>query len=93
MQEANALFQVDDKVSVGTQPIYRLILTATIAMGWWGVDRVQRNATLIAVEGADTQIRYNCDLRRRGAAARLLSPTMKFNIPGSLVQKTKAPST
>jgi hypothetical protein len=92
VQEANALFQVDDEFYAGTQPIYRLILKASDRDGLvGGVDRVQRNATLIAVEGADTQIRYNCDLRRRGASSFGSSPpTMKFNIPTDRLYKNKS---
>ncbi len=43
----------------------------------------QMNATFIATRGADTDIRYNIGLRRRGAGSRNDNPrTMRASIPG-----------
>jgi len=82
-QEANAFFQVDDGVYAGRQPVYRIIMRATDRNGQINqFDRVQRNATLITVEGGDVQIRHNCFTRRRGASSfGSTPPTMKLGIP------------
>ncbi|HXJ59575.1 MAG TPA: lamin tail domain-containing protein [Verrucomicrobiae bacterium] len=92
VQEANALFQVDDEAYTGNQPVYRLIMAPADRNGLLNAtDRIQHNATLITVEGADTQVRYNCDVRRRGASSFGSSPpTMKLNIPDDRLWKGKS---
>ena len=82
-QEANALFQVDDEFYAGKQPVYRIIMRPSDRNNFFGnFDRVQRNATLITVEGSDVQIRHSCFTRRRGASSfGSTPPTMKFGIP------------
>jgi Lamin Tail Domain/Bacterial Ig domain/CotH kinase protein/Putative Ig domain/Long Rib domain len=92
VQEANALYQVDDEVYGGTQPLYRLILRAADRNGFLNqFDRVQRNATFITVEGGDTKLRYNCGVRRRGASSfSATPPTMKLNIPSDHLWNNKS---
>ncbi len=87
VQDANAMFQVDDEAYAGKQAIYRMVMRAgdlselnsrTDQAG----GRTKRNVTLITIEGGDVQIRYNCATRRRGASSFGRNPpTMKFDIP------------
>ena len=82
-QVANALFQVDNEGYSGSQPIYRFIMTPAGRNGLMNqTDRVQRNLTFITVEGDNTELRYNCDVRRRGASSFGRNPsTMRLGIP------------
>jgi hypothetical protein len=83
IQEANALYQVDDEVYAGRQPFYRIIMRPGDRADFFGnFDRIQRNATFVTVEGSDVEIRHNCGARRRGASSfGAMPPTMKFDIP------------
>jgi hypothetical protein len=82
-QEANAFFQVDDENYSSPQAIYRIIMRPDDRNAFFTqVDRVQRNATFITIDGTDVQVRHNCTTRRRGASSFGSSPpTMKFDIP------------
>ncbi|HTD88506.1 MAG TPA: lamin tail domain-containing protein, partial [Candidatus Binatia bacterium] len=81
--EPNAFYQVDDENYTGTRPIYRLIMRPQDRADFFNFqDRVPRNATLVAVEGSDVQIRYGCSVRRRGASSFTATPpTFKLDIP------------
>ncbi len=83
VQEANALFQVDDEAPTGRQPFFRLIMRPTERADFFNnFDRIQRNATFITIEGTDVQVRHNCTVRRRGASSfGATPPTMKLDIP------------
>ena len=75
---ANALYQVDNTVYGGTQPIYRFIMTdaeraelADIGNGGPSADQnsdAQMSATFIAIDGVDTEVRYSGGIRNRGLA-------------------------
>ncbi len=81
--EGNAYFQVDNENYTGTQPLYRLIMRPVDRDAFFNqFDRIPRNATFITVEGSDVEIRYLCDVRRRGASSFSQNPpTFKLNIP------------
>ena len=95
VQDANAMFQVDDDAYSGKQAIYRMVMRAgdlselnsrTDQAG----GRTKRNVTLITIEGGDEQIRYNCATRRRGASSFGRNPpTMKFDIPADRAWNNK----
>lgn len=85
-QEANAFFQVDNEVYAGNQSLYRLIMRASDKGDFFTIinrsNNPRRNTTFIAVEGANVEVRYNCDVRRRGASSfSQTPPTMKFTLP------------
>ena len=81
--ESNPFYQVDNEIYTGRAPIYRLIMRPGDRNNFINFqDRVPRNATFITVEGSDIEIRYFCDVRRRGASSFGSSPpTFKLNIP------------
>ncbi|HEY5913715.1 MAG TPA: lamin tail domain-containing protein [Verrucomicrobiae bacterium] len=93
---ANLLYQVDDGVYAGSQPLYRMIMTEMeraelyqIGAGCPGMDSdAQMNMTWITVDGAvgggtTTQLRYNCGVRNRGHGTRSSRPNnYHVNIPG-----------
>ena len=86
-QQANALFQFDDESYDGNQPIYRLVMTVREERDFRfrnfnsGSD-AQKNLTLIAKQGQDYDIRYQCGLRVRGAGSRTRNPrNNRLNIP------------
>ena len=86
-QQANALFQFDDEFYDGNQPIYRLVMTVE-EDGDFRFDEfnagsdAQKNVTLIARQGSDIDIRYQCGLRVRGAGSRGRNPrNNRLNIP------------
>lgn len=91
-QTANALFQVDNEVYAGNQPIYRLVMRAADRNGLVNQqDRVERNATFITIDGDDVELRYLCGVRRRGASSfSATPPTMKLNIPADRKWKGKS---
>jgi hypothetical protein len=84
-QSANALFQVDDTPYEGRQPIYRIVMTETDRTAFASQNRNLEalvNATLIAVDGGSTEIRYSAGMRYRGAGSRGLNPpTYRLDIP------------
>ncbi len=86
-QRANALFQFDDELYTGNQPIYRLVMTVEededFRFGAFNAgSNAQKNVTLIARQGSDVDIRYQCGLRVRGAGSRGRNPrNNRLNIP------------
>jgi hypothetical protein len=86
-QQANALFQFDDERYAGGQPIYRLVMTVEededFRFGAFnGGSDAQKNVTLIARQGSDIDIRYQCGLRVRGAGSRGRNPrNNRLNLP------------
>ncbi len=80
IQQANALFQVDDSTYSGNQPIYRIIMTeaerAYLRLVHDNQNRsdATMNATFISIDGAETSVRYNVGIRNRGAGTRSAWP-------------------
>jgi spore coat protein CotH len=75
-QAANALYQVDDSVYSGREPIYRIVMTEAERqeLQFIGdIDRqsnAQMNATFISTEGSGTDVQYNIGIRLRGNSSR-----------------------
>jgi hypothetical protein len=89
-QAANCLYQVDDSVYDGTQPLHRLITTeaerlelADIgAMVWSWSSGAQMNATFISTEAGHTELRYLTGFRIRGSTARAyVTKSRRVNFP------------
>ncbi len=82
-QGANALYQVDNSVYSGSQPIYRLVIPKAEWAAWLNLmDSVSggqysdpaMNATLVTVDGIGTETRYLTSVRNRGAGTRAAHP-------------------
>ncbi|MBI5388511.1 MAG: lamin tail domain-containing protein [Verrucomicrobia bacterium] len=72
-QQANAQFQVDDEINVGTMPFFRLVMTETERNEFYTLNSAsdaEMNATFITTDGVETEVRYNCGARIRGAGSR-----------------------
>jgi hypothetical protein len=84
-QTANALYQVDDSVYSGIQPIFRVIMTEAERFELQTINRqsnAEMNATLITVDGTSIKRRYNVGVRIRGAGSRTANvPNYRVNIP------------
>ena len=93
---ANLLYQVDEGVYSGSQPIYRVIMTEMERQELYEIGRgcpsmdsdAQMNATWITMDGVvsggtTTQVRYNVGVRNRGHGTRPSNPNnYHVNIPG-----------
>ena len=82
-QGANALYQVDESVYDGSQPVYRFITTANDWNSWLSLmdgggggenSDAAMNATLIRTDGLGTEVRYAAHVRNRGAGTRNAHP-------------------
>lgn len=82
-QGANALYQVDDFASTGSQPIYRFIVTAREWSEWVNLmdytssgrySNARMNAAVVRIDGGGTETRYQAALRNRGAGTRAARP-------------------
>ena len=87
-QAANLLYQVDDSVYGGAQPLYRLILTAADQAELSQINRnsppppcpnndqtrshAEMNGTFISLDGTGVACRYNVGIRNRGNGSRNL---------------------
>ncbi|MHB1034559.1 MAG: lamin tail domain-containing protein [Pirellulales bacterium] len=79
---ANLLYQVDNSVYAGNQPIYRIVVPAAEWTSWYSLmststgarSDAQMNATFISVDGVSTELRYNAGVRNRGDGARTKLP-------------------
>jgi hypothetical protein len=87
-QAANALYQVDDSVYGGNQPIYRIVMTAAELASLNEIISSDRqsdaamNATFITIDGASSELRYLNGVRIRGAGSRGAVPAnLRVNIP------------
>lgn len=84
-QGANLLYQVDDAVYAGNQPVYHIIMTEAERQKFAGINRnsnAEMNITFIAQTPAGTSVRYNAGMRVRGASSRNYNPVgVKINIP------------
>ncbi len=81
--EANALYQVDDSVYTGNQPVYRLIIRKAEWNAWtYLMDSVSggqysdasMHGTFISVDGTGEEVRYCVSVRNRGAGTRAAHP-------------------
>ena len=96
VRTANLLYQVDDEVYSGSQPLFRIIMTEVERAELYALGRgcpdsesdAQMNATWISVDGdvsggTSTQVRYNIGVRNRGHGTRINTPpNYHVNIPG-----------
>ena len=89
-QAANALYQVDDTVTAGSDPLYRLILTAADAAELKQINRnspappyptsdqtrshAQFNAAFLSADGTGSELRYTVGVRNRGNGSRSRTP-------------------
>ena len=84
-QGSNALYQVDDTVYSGSQAVFRLVMTETERSELENLSRGSdsaAHATLIQFDGSEPNIRYNADLRYRGASSRGRNPpSYRLNLP------------
>jgi len=90
-QGANALYQVDNSVDTGDQPVFRVITRAAEWNAWLDLmdntdngrySDAMMNATLVAADGGGTEIRYNIGVRNRGKGTRAAHPhNFHFGIP------------
>lgn len=97
LRTANCLYQVDEGVYSGSQPVYRMILTemeraelAAISTGCPDSETdAQMNGTWVTVDRSGgplaTEFRYNIGVRNRGHGTRIANPppaNYHVNIPG-----------
>lgn len=84
-QTANALYQVDEGVYTGSQPIYRIILTESERQELQNINRnsnAEMNGTFITRDGTGIKVRYNVGVRIRGAGSRGATvPNYRVNVP------------
>jgi CotH kinase protein/Lamin Tail Domain/Bacterial Ig domain/Calx-beta domain/Immunoglobulin domain len=84
-QAANLVYQVDDSVYTGLQPVYRLVMTEAERQELQFINRnsnAQMNGTFISTDGTGTKIRYNVGIRIRGASSRSAPvPNYRVEIP------------
>ncbi len=83
-QGANALYQVDDTISLVDQQYFRLIMTEAERVRFAGQARgsnAQANVTFVAAFGGEVDVRHSGGLRYRGAGSRTRNPpTMRLNL-------------
>jgi spore coat protein CotH len=99
---ANLLYQVDNGVYTGSQPVYRMIMTEMERNELYNIGSTacpdydsdaQMNATWITTDGVvsggtTTQLRYNVGVRNRGHGSRHVRPNnYHVNIPGDRTWK------
>ncbi|MBE3123341.1 MAG: CotH kinase family protein, partial [Planctomycetes bacterium] len=81
-QGSNVLYQVDNSVYSGTQPIYRIIVPATEWTQWTALmsnstgahSAVAMNGTFLSVDGGGTEVRYLSSFGNRGEGTRHAVP-------------------
>ena len=78
-QGANALYYVETPGNPGTRPFYRLVMTGQDEINfrfenWPSASDAALNATFVAQQGNDVDIRYRAAVRVRGASSRDRSP-------------------
>ena len=82
-QTANVLYQVDDSLSSGSQPLYKLIMRGTEQAELYTIGHssdgsqnsdAQMNGTFISLDGTGTQLRYVVGFRNRGHGSRNRQP-------------------
>jgi len=97
----NLLYQVDNQVYSGAQPIYRMIMRENERAELYAIGRTcpdsdtdaGMNATFVTQDGVvtggtTTQVRYNVDVRNRGHGSRQANPNnYHINIPSDRAWK------
>ncbi|MDA1275028.1 MAG: lamin tail domain-containing protein [Verrucomicrobia bacterium] len=81
-QVVNALYQVDDTVYSGAQPLYKIIMTEAERAELAVIPsqssnqgpNAQMNATFISIDGTGTELRYLVGVRNRGHGTRTANP-------------------
>ena len=82
-QGCNALFQIDDSVYKGAQPVYRLIIPKAELDAWSNLmddtsggrySDAAMHAAFISMDGLGAEVRYCVDVRNRGAGTRAAHP-------------------
>ncbi|MHC1768018.1 MAG: lamin tail domain-containing protein [Verrucomicrobiia bacterium] len=82
-QNANALYQVDNSVYTGSQPLYRLVIPNREVADWTRLmdetsggrfSDATMHGTFICIDGLGTDIRYRVGVRNRGAGTRAARP-------------------
>lgn len=93
-QVANAMFQVDDSLYAGIEPLYKLIITAdeittlTTIFNSVANSDAQVNATFISVQGDQVEHRYLAGIRNRGHGSRSGNPhNYRINLPAATLWK------
>jgi CotH kinase protein/Lamin Tail Domain/Bacterial Ig domain/Bacterial TSP3 repeat len=85
VQAANALYQVDDSVYSGGQPVLRLVMTESERSELEKINRssnAEMNAALISDDGGSEEVRYAAGIRIRGASTRFLPvPNYRVEVP------------
>src|SRR6267378_1189643 len=104
LRTANLLYQVDNGVYNGSQPVYRIVMTETERAELYAIGRgcpdedsdAQMNGTWITVDGVasggtSTQLRYNIGARNRGHGSRNSNPNnYHVNIPSDRLWHNQA---
>src|SRR6266850_696882 len=104
LRTANLLYQVDNGVYNGSQPVYRIVMTETERAELYAIGRgcpdedsdAQMNGTWITVDGVvsggtSTQLRYNVGVRNRGHGSRDSNPNnYHVNIPSDRLWHNQA---
>jgi len=88
---SNALYQVDESVYNGNQPIYRFIVTQAEWAAWYAQmgagdpeahSDAQMNSTFISMDGTGSEVRYLVGMRNRGEGTRHRTPhNMQIKFP------------
>ncbi len=82
-QNANALYQVDDTVYPGSQPLYRLVIPGREYAAWSDLmdatsggrfSDATMHGAFVCIDGLGTDVRYQVGVRNRGAGTRAARP-------------------
>lgn len=86
VQQANALYQVDDTPYSGKQPLFKIIMTAAEANELATLrgtsddnSNAAMNGTWVSVDGTGSEIRYQIGVRNRGGGSRSLQSAAVAN--------------
>jgi hypothetical protein len=87
-QGANALFQFDNEVYTGSQPIYRIIMTEADNQALADLNNTDPrsdarvNGSFVTIDGTETRIVYQIGVRLRGAGSRgAQPPNLRLQFP------------
>jgi VCBS repeat-containing protein len=84
-QDANLLYQVENSLYNGDQPIFRLVMTEAEDNEFQGINRnsnARMNTTFIYVDKTGSDVRYQSGVRVRGASSRFRNPPgLRLDVP------------